>query len=394
MSQKKWINLHIYPAALVNASRMLRASQIVADTFPECEVHMVGYSNTLPKKIKLSDRRYIEHLRVPVLPIPKTQTFQFYFLWSMKIILSYWFKPVKVIQVHSVECLHIGAILKKLKPGLKVIYDTHELETEKNGLNPQSQKVMRRLEKRFIGSADYVIPVGEKISEWYREKYKLDNVVTILNMQENPMKEYPTNPPKGFRERFNIPADDIIFIYQGALMQHRNIDLMLKVFARLPKNRHLIFMGYGEFVDKIRVYSVKNSNIHFLDAVPTGQILEHTAQADVGMLIGENICLSYYYSLPNKFFEYILASVPVAVVDFPEFNTYINKYHCGWLVPEDYTEESCYNFLISLTREEIEKRKADTRETRQYIGWHLVEPKLQRLYLNLVNGNKEEKKTA
>lgn len=384
---KKWINLQIYPARLTNDSRMKRASETVAELYPDCEVHMIGISNTPPHTIKLDEQRVIKHLTVKPLPIPKTMNVQFHLIWALKIFAMYLFKPVKLIQCHSVECLHIGVILKRLKPGAKLVYDPHELETEKNGLTPGMQKVVSRLEEQFIREADYVIPVGEKISEWYREKYDLKNVVTIMNMPNNPMKDFKAPASGGLREKYGIPTNDLIFIYQGAMMQHRNIDLLLDIFSELPPDRHMLFMGYGEFVPKIQEYATKYPNIHFLDAVPPDQILEYTSQCDVGLFICENTCLSYYYSLPNKFFEYLLAGLPAIVADFPEYNRYISKYDCGWLVPENSTKDFVKKFILSLDKEEIKEKKVNALEARRHIGWHLVKPKLEEIYLSLIPKN-------
>ena len=43
------------------------------------------------------------------------------------------FTKVDVVNCHSLNCLFIGVILKIIR-GVKLIYDTHELETERNGL--------------------------------------------------------------------------------------------------------------------------------------------------------------------------------------------------------------------------------------------------------------------
>ena len=56
---------------------------------------------------------------------------------------------------------------------------------------------------------------------------------------------------------------------------------------------------------------------------------KYTGIADVALCNIDNVCLSYYYSLPNKLFEYIQALVPVVGSDFPEIKGIIDKYRVG-----------------------------------------------------------------
>jgi len=362
---------------------MLRGSEVMAETFPEDEIHLLGISNQHPGITRIDERRLIRHYRVRILPLRGIKTLQFYLLFSFKIFFSYLFRPVRVIECHSVEFMGVATWLKFFKRDVRIVYNPHELETEKNGQTPRMRKVARLIENRYIRKYDHIIPVADKISEWYRKVYHISNVTTIFNMPDNPMLDYPTAPPGGFRDKFGIGPTDLIFIYQGKLMKRRNIDLMLEVFTRMPPDRHMLFMGFGEFVPKIKEYAAKYSNIHYQEAVPKEEILAHTAQADAGLLIGENACLSYYYSLPNKYFEYVLASVPVVTVDFPELHDYTLQLGCGWLVPEDYTVESSRQILLSLTREEIQQKKKATAAARSQVGFHLVAPKLKAVYLGI-----------
>jgi len=43
-----------------------------------------------------------------------------------------------------------------------------------------------------------------------------------------------------------------------------------------------------------------------------------TASVDIGVSLIENLSTSYYYALPNKLFEYIMADVPVVVSNLPQ----------------------------------------------------------------------------
>ena len=67
----------------------------------------------------------------------------------------------------------------------------------------------------------------------------------------------------------------------------------------------------------------------FHPAVPHDELQYYTGMADVGLCNIENVCLSYYYSLPNKLFEYIQALVPIVGSNFPEIGGIIKHYEVG-----------------------------------------------------------------
>ena len=50
---------------------------------------------------------------------------------------------------------------------------------------------------------------------------------------------------------------------------------------------------------------------------------------DLGAMIDQNICKSYYYSLPNKLFENIQAETPVISSNFPEYKRIVEGYNVG-----------------------------------------------------------------
>jgi glycosyltransferase involved in cell wall biosynthesis len=62
-----------------------------------------------------------------------------------------------------------------------------------------------------------------------------------------------------------------------------------------------------------------------------------TKNAYIGVNLVEALGLNQYYSLANKFFDYIHAGVPQVTMDFPEYRTAQDRYPTGLLIPD--TEE-------------------------------------------------------
>jgi glycosyltransferase involved in cell wall biosynthesis len=69
--------------------------------------------------------------------------------------------------------------------------------------------------------------------------------------------------------------------------------------------------------------------VHFVDPVPPNEVVAWTASADLGVSLLEDTCLNHRLALPNKLFEYLVASVPVVVSHFPEMARIVNHYGVG-----------------------------------------------------------------
>ncbi|MBN1447376.1 MAG: glycosyltransferase, partial [Bacteroidetes bacterium] len=69
--------------------------------------------------------------------------------------------------------------------------------------------------------------------------------------------------------------------------------------------------------------------VHVLPAVPSEELQQWTASADIGLCMIENLGSSYFLSLPNKLFEYIAAGLPVVGSDFPEIGRVLRESGSG-----------------------------------------------------------------
>jgi glycosyltransferase involved in cell wall biosynthesis len=107
--------------------------------------------------------------------------------------------------------------------------------------------------------------------------------------------------------------------------------------------------------------------------------------ADCGIVMLRNICKNFYWYYPNKFFEYMLAGLPVAVSNFPDVSAHIEREHCGVTFdPND--PVSIANALLSLG-EEPDQARAMGRRGREGIlreyNWDANVQLLLREYRNL-----------
>lgn len=234
----------------------------------------------------------------------------------------------KIIHCHDTMVLMTGVIYKLFNKTI-LIYDAHELESNKNGQNIILSKVTLLIEKISWRYIDVFITVSNSIVNWYADKFGDKNSLLIMNspiLTTNSNSKYDKTYLK---RKFNISEDCLVYIYVGDFAYGRSIENLLRIFSELESRLHIVFVGFGELHDTILKMSNKFKNIHLHDAVPHEDVVGVLKSADIGLCLIENVSLSDYFSLPNKFFEYAFSNLYILSSNFPELNFFVAKYDLG-----------------------------------------------------------------
>ena len=306
-----------------NDNRVLKMSEsLAADGF---DVHVVGLH-----KGKVAEHEVIRDLKVHRLRL-KTMSWPENTIGRLAKFVEFTWRAIRnyrkfdVWHCNDTEAFAIGIAAKITRPKLKLVYDCHEFEAERNGKPRWMLRLVYAFEWLFIRWACDVITVSPSIAKAYQSRYGLKTVHLIRNA---PHRKADVTKSDRFRANFGIPADQRIFLYQGAFVSNRGLEQTLLAFERLP-NVHLVCMGYGNLETLVKVASAKHANIHFQPAVPYHEVLAYTASADVGLLSVQPSCLSYLYCLPNKLFEYIQAGIPILANRLTDCEALITEYRIG-----------------------------------------------------------------
>lgn len=286
------------------------------------------------------------------------------------------YKPT-YLNLHHVDLLDL-MVVKRFFKNLIVIYDTHELETETQGCVGSIRKVRKNKELKYIHSIDFVIVVTPSIEEWYRRTYNISNIVTVRNVPK--YQEVSDFDKMYYKRKFGLNNDSIVFLYQGALFKGRGIQFLLDSFAKINDKKYaMIFMGYGEFEDVISEYQNKYCNIFHHETVPPNMILKHTCSADIGVALTENICLSYYYGLGNKIFEYTMAEVPLMVSNMIDMANYVKDNNIGWVV-DSFEIDDIVKLIKEIPKSINEGLYSNIKKAKLENNWELESEKLLSAY--------------
>lgn len=305
-------NIHITLTDFRNESRLLKEITSLDNEhiFDEFLVVALGAVDLEEIEQKASNFK-VERLNLWSRGLPKSAPFQIikFLEFMLRSFTALYIEKPTVINIHTLALLPLGVFSKWFLKS-KLVYDAHELETEKNGLSGIRQKLSKLIERFFIRKCDLVIVVGDNIADWYAQEYKIERPLVVKNA---PFRK-PQKKNNLFREELGIRDEQKILLYQGGLMRGRGVHLVLDAFKKRRDDGIVaVFMGYGELEELVKSAQQQGNNIYFFPAVSPSVVLDYTASADVGISYIENTCLSYFYCMPNKLFEYAMAGLPILV---------------------------------------------------------------------------------
>jgi len=300
-----------------------------------------------------------------------------YFEFLYRVIKQY--KNTDILHCNDLNALPIGVVVKKFfNKDIKIVYDAHEYEiNDVPNQSKRSIKIKFLFEKFLIKYADKVITVSDAIANEYVKLYGIKKPVLVLNCPfyvEIEKKDI-------FREKFNIPNEDIIILYQGGLSERRGI----LEFAELVNNKKgmsYIIMGYGYLELKIKNFCENSNNVYFHEAVSPEVLLNYTSSADIGICIEENICKSWDYALPNKMFEYMISGLVVVVGGLSEMITFVKKHNIGFVL-EDLDNKEKFDNQLNLILRDYKTKLPNVKIKAKKFNWQSQEQVLIKVYKDL-----------
>ena len=240
-----------------------------------------------------------------------------------------------VFHCHDLNTMRVGKTLKQ-RTGTLLVYDSHELQTERSRMTDRTRAAAVREEGDALTHVDAMIVASPSWIPWNTRLYgKLpDPTVTLINVPE------PTqiDTSLDLRRELGIDDDQTVIIYQGSIQENRGIEPAIDAVAMLD-GVTLVVIGYGyhrpTLEDIVRTRGL-GSKVLFFGPVPNHELISYSASADIGLanIVGQSV--SYETSLPNKLFEYAMAGIPVIGSDSPEIGRIIEETGIGLTCnPED-----------------------------------------------------------
>jgi glycosyltransferase involved in cell wall biosynthesis len=298
--------------------------------------------------------------------------FLFYAEYNMRLLIFLLFRVNPDI-IYSVDTDTVAACgLTKLIRSKKLIFDAHEYFTEVPELHHRTvvKKIWQLIENIFIPLADQCLTVNQSLADLFSKKYGKP-FSAIYNVPSASHTQTPTH-------LLTKPY----LLYQGMLNQGRGLETLIAAMP-LIDNIDLQIIGEGDISKKLKRLaneSPAKDRIRFTGWLEPDDIKVITAGATLGINLLESGSKSYYFSLANKFFDYMHAEVPSVNMDFPEYHAIISKHGVGLLISDlDKNEIADKINLLLSDHEKYSSMKSACRTACDMYNWDHEEKKLGKL---------------
>ncbi len=232
----------------------------------------------------------------------------FYAEYNIRLFLFLLFHPTDAICSIDLDTLLPGYFISRIKR-LKFIYDAHEYFTQVPEVikRKRVQRFWEAVEKNIIPKIKNAYTVNISLARLFEEKYHTKfEVIYNAPVYKKPVIE------NNLSKR--------ILLYQGALNASRGLEQLIAAMPAI--DAVLWILGEGDLSATLRS-QVKHlgleGKVDFKGMIAPELLPFFTRQASIGINVSENAGMSYYYSLNNKCFDYMHASLPAITNDFPEY---------------------------------------------------------------------------
>jgi glycosyltransferase involved in cell wall biosynthesis len=323
------MNVHVYPGTILFEARMYKIANTIKKLNIFDEIVLLGINNgALPEEETLE-----ENIKIKRLNMNQSEWIKKSFLNRVINVINLsklTFKFLKqnkpsVVHAHNLASLPI-LVIYKLCYGSKVVYDTHELETERNTWGKLETLLAKIVEFSFIYFTDVIVVVNEDIGRFYKKKYGV-NPYSINNVPEF----FKAKKSNYLREQFNISFDAKIFIFIGALNPNRGIEEYINFFHNTDLNICLVFLGDGPLKNIVYDAHKNSKKIYFHERVPHNDVVRIASSSDfsISVLKVGNPALSYNLSMPNKLFESMMSGIPILSGGMKSESRFVNENQVG-----------------------------------------------------------------
>lgn len=354
----------------------------VASTLKKCGYYPVLIGRELKNSLPVDDRNYrTKRMRLLFIKGPF-----FYAEYNFRLFMVLLFSRCKLMIANDLDSLLANFLAYKIKSivfrkNVQLIYDSHELFTEVPELNgrPFAKNVWLLIEKMILPGIKYSYTVCESISEEYSRKYGVKMQV-VRNL---PFCGQQVDEKKELIPILKQYTGKRLILYQGALNIGRGIEHVIHAME-LINNAVFIIIGDGDIKNKLKSIVENKSleeKVHFVGKITFNSLSAYTKSADIGIVLQEDLSLSYRFVLPNRLFDYIHAELPVIASDLPEIRKIFLENEIGLLVSDLYPENLAQKITYLL--DDSEKRnqiKEKMKLVKEKYCWENEEKKLIDLF--------------
>lgn len=345
--------------------RMIRICHSLFDTGFDVELVGVRFSSSAPLRTRSFHQKRIR--------LFFKKGFGFYAEYNIRLFFYLLFKKFDTVCCIDLDTMLPAYFISVLRKKQRV-YDAHEYFSQMKEIiqRPRVYKVWHYIEQNYVPKFKLGYTVSESIADEFLKLYGVEYAV-IRNM---PMLE-----------DFEIPSKkEKILLYQGAVNEARGFEYLIPAMKHVQAPLHIY--GDGNFLDQARKLVEDHGvadKVFFKGKLAPPALQEITSEAYIGINLVENTGLNQYYSLANKFFDYIHHGLPQVTMDFPEYRKINEQFEVAILI-KNLTVGNITDALNKLLNNLIlyDRLQQNCLAAREEYRWQKEELKLNNFYKKLL----------
>ena len=265
-----------------------------------------------------------------------------------------------------------------------LVFDAHEHFTEVPEVTNRkiTKTIWHLIGKIFVPKAKLCYTVGPQLAELLGTIYK-NQFEVIMNV---PILVDAVVGVDRVNKVDEVERENGYILYQGALNKSRGLEQSILAMHQV-ENIKLLIAGEGDLSKELRDLVVKEkleNKVQFLGFVQPADLKQLTVNAKVGLNLLEPNGLSYYYSLANKFFDYMQAGVPCICADFLEYQAIHKNYNCSVLIDCEVNEIAKAINELLCNQIAYQTLSKNCIIASQNFNWAIEEAKLLKYYRQLL----------
>jgi len=286
-----------------------------------------------------------------------------------------------VYHAHDLDgliCAYWPALIKKKI----LIYDSHELWSDLwSAKKYKIQWLLRIIERIAMWKVEKGVTVSRSLARILSGMYQ-KQFVTISNY---PVLHCAKTTVYNLGDKYTGMT---IVLHIGTMSNGRGIENLIEANQYLPTNFLIVFLGTFNNIDRL-INLVKEKHLEkrviFKASVGDDQLLSIARMANIGVVLTQNLSLSYYYSLPNKLFQYIAAEIPILASDLPTQKAIILEDKIGQVVDSSQPRQIAAK-IMELAKPENQKKYRQNLKglAKRKYNWTIESKKLVEFYKTIV----------
>lgn len=299
----------------------------------------------------------------------------FYAEYNLRLFLYGLLKKFDLVCAIDLDTILPCYFLSRIK-NCKRVYDAHELFPEMKEITtrPPIYKIWKWIERKTVPRFPKGYTVNEPIKKIFQNEYGVDYAV-VRNLPV--LKSYDS-----------VAISERYIIYQGAVNEGRSFETLIPAFRDI--DCPLWIYGDGNFYNKavrlVQQHKLEQKVLFKGKLLPEG-LRQATSGALLGITLFEKAGLSNYYSLANRFFDYIHAGIPQLCVAYPVYKELNERYNIAMLI-DDLSSQSIADTINQLLHDETKQDtlRKNCMPARKALNWQQEEKTLLHFYQAIFSG--------